>query len=109
MHLQYIPPRSAKLAACVGAASDRESCAAEKTPQGRGVQHIQIPSELGHVAAKGDLAALSASKAVELLCTRSITAVDYATALLRTAHAWECINAWSTIDAQRVRQRAGPL
>ncbi|EIE21247.1 amidase signature enzyme [Coccomyxa subellipsoidea C-169] len=45
---------------------------------------------------------LSAAQAVEMLCARDITAVQYASALLAKAQEWECINAWAEIDPAKV-------
>jgi len=45
---------------------------------------------------------LSAAQAVEMLCARDITAMQYASASLAKAHEWECINAWSEIDPAKV-------
>ena len=46
---------------------------------------------------------LSAAQAVEMLCARDITAVQYASALLAKAQEWECINAWAEIDPAKVK------
>ena len=54
-------------------------------------------------AANMSLTDLSAVQAVEMLCNRDITAVQYASASLAKAREWECINAWSEIDPARVR------
>lgn len=52
------------------------------------------------------LANLTAAEAITQLCSGRITAVQYATALLGEAQRWECINAWSALNVERV---AGPL
>ncbi|CAL8466175.1 g5711 [Coccomyxa elongata] len=49
---------------------------------------------------------LSASQAVDMLCARDVTAVQYASALLAKAQEWECINAWSDINPARVLREA---
>ena len=56
-------------------------------------------------AANMSLTDLSAVQAVEMLCSRDISAVQYASALLAKAREWACINAWSEIDPARVRSR----
>ena len=46
---------------------------------------------------------LSSTEAVELLCSRKLTAVQYATALLeRATKTFVCINAFAFLDAEKV-------
>ena len=52
---------------------------------------------------------LSAAQAVEMLCARDITAVQYASALLAKAQEWECINAWAEIDPAKVQTASNAL
>jgi len=44
-------------------------------------------------------------EAVELLCTRSITAVQYATALLDRADEIYCLNTYATLHRVRVSSK----
>lgn len=60
-------------------------------------------------AANMSLTDLSAAQAVQMLCARDVTAVQYASALLAKAQQWECVNAWSEVDAARVRITQGVL
>ena len=50
-----------------------------------------------------ELVELSAEAAVELLCSRQVTAVQYAQALLERAHNYSCINAFASLPAEKVR------
>ncbi|KAK9834649.1 hypothetical protein WJX74_006634 [Apatococcus lobatus] len=69
-----------------------------------GVQTIALPANT-----PGDalgLAELGTAEAVERLCARNITSVQYATALLQRGHLWECLNAFSEVDVERVLTEA---
>ena len=49
-----------------------------------------------------ELTELTAVEAVELLCTKNISAVQYATALLTRAEEIDCLNTYATLDQTRV-------
>jgi hypothetical protein len=49
---------------------------------------------------------LTALEAVDLLCSRRVTAVQYATALLNRAAEVDCLNTYASLDRARVRTPA---
>jgi hypothetical protein len=58
----------------------------------------------GHgTSAATDLADLTAAEAVEGLCARNFTAVEYNKALLDRIKAVECLNSFAAIDPGKVR------
>ena len=50
-----------------------------------------------------ELVEFSAEAAVDLLCSRQVTAVQYAQALLERANNYSCINAFASLPAEKVR------
>jgi mandelamide amidase len=52
------------------------------------------------------LITLTASEAVDELCSRRVSAAAYATALLKRARAVECLNVWAALDPARVLREA---
>ena len=53
-----------------------------------------------------DLASLSVTDAVALLCARNITAVEYATAIIEKSEQHECLNGYAHFDPDKVSQSA---
>ncbi|KAK9812686.1 hypothetical protein WJX72_002003 [[Myrmecia] bisecta] len=49
-----------------------------------------------------NLVALTANDAINMLCARSVTAVQYATAILKQAKIYTCINAFAALEPARV-------
>ena len=49
-----------------------------------------------------ELSDLSAAEAVDLLCSRKITAVEYAKALLARAEEIDCLNSYAELDSHKV-------
>lgn len=45
---------------------------------------------------------MSAAEAVDLLCSRKITAVEYAKALLARAEEIDCLNSYAELDSHKV-------
>ena len=58
----------------------------------------------GSSPAACDLSELTATEAVKALCDRTITAVAYASAMLKKAEEWECLNAYAHLNATKVRK-----
>lgn len=52
---------------------------------------------------------LSAVEASEMLCSGRVTAVRYATALLKRMRETECLNAWAAVDPGRVLSEAAAV
>lgn len=49
-----------------------------------------------------EIAELTATKAIDMLCSRKITAVQYAEALLDRAKAYACVNGFAFMDSEKV-------
>ena len=67
---------------------------------------LSFPSfaEVGGAASytTDQLTELTAVEAVELLCTKKISAVQYASALLTRAEEIDCLNTYASLDQARV-------
>jgi hypothetical protein len=50
------------------------------------------------------IADLTSTEAIDLLCARKLTAVEYATALLERAKKFECINSFAFLRPEQVHQ-----
>ena len=48
------------------------------------------------------MAEATASEAIEMLCSRRISAVQYAEALLDRAKTYACVNGFAFLDSQKV-------
>ena len=53
-----------------------------------------------------ELVELSAEAAVALLCSRQVTAVQYAQALLERANNYSCISTFASLQAEKVRMHS---
>jgi hypothetical protein len=74
-------------------------------PAGSQVLPVNLNVPLfSETAVNMSLTDLSATQAVDMLCNRDITAVQYASALLAKAQEYECINAWAEINPAKVCQ-----
>jgi len=102
------------LALCCTQGSLALPCTAER-PTGARAAALGAPWPSLDYAAADALAAprdaarlvqLSAAAAAEELCSRRVSAVDYATALLKRARETECLNAWAALDPARVLREA---
>jgi mandelamide amidase len=58
---------------------------------------------IGTVSLSDSIAEMTAAQAVELLCSRKMTAVQYAQAMLQRAEQYACINAFAVLDAEKVK------
>ncbi len=49
-----------------------------------------------------EISELSSVEAIDLLCAKKLTAVQYATTLLERATTYQCINSFAFLDSEKV-------